>query len=126
VAFVTPYLDAVQERIVANYAALGFACAAERHLGLQDNFSFSEVDAPTLAAMIRAVATAKPDAIAVICTNLRAAGLAAALEAETGIPIYDTIATAVWKSLLMAGIDPARVTGWGGLFGDRGNPPPSV
>jgi maleate isomerase len=118
VAFVTPYLDAVQARIVENYAGLGYACAAERHLGLQDNFSFSEVDGATLSDMIRAVATAKPDAIAVICTNLRAAGLVASLEAETGIPIYDTIATAVWKSLVLAGADPARVKGWGRLFGE--------
>jgi maleate isomerase len=118
VAFVTPYLDAVQERIVANYAALGFACAAERHLGLQDNFCFSEVEPATLAGMVRAVATEKPDAIAVICTNLRAAGLVAALEAETGVPIYDTIATAVWKSLVLAGVDPRRIEGWGSLFGD--------
>jgi maleate isomerase len=117
VAFVTPYLDAVQSRIVANYTKIGCTCVAERHLGLQDNFSFSEVDAPTLAGMVRAVAAAKPEAIAVICTNLRAAGLVAALEAETGIPIYDTIATAVWKSLVVAGVDPARVTGWGRLFG---------
>jgi maleate isomerase len=118
VAFVTPYLDAVQARIVENYAGLGYACAAERHLGLQDNFSFSEVDGATLSDMIRAVATAKPDAIAVICTNLRAAGLVASLEAETGIPIYDTIATAVWKSLVLAGAEPARVKGWGRLFGE--------
>jgi maleate isomerase len=117
VAFVTPYLEAVQARIVANYAAIGFACVAERHLGLQDNFSFSEVDAATLAGMVRAVAVARPDAIAVVCTNLRAAGLVAALEAEIGIPIYDTIATAVWKSLVLAGADPARVAGWGRLFG---------
>jgi maleate isomerase len=117
VAFVTPYLDAVQARIVENYAGIGYDCVAERHLGLQDNFSFSEVGASTLGAMVRGVATAKPDAIAVICTNLRAAGLVAALEAEIGIPVYDTIATAVWKSLALAGADPARVKGWGKLFG---------
>jgi maleate isomerase len=116
VAFVTPYLDAVQARIVGNYAALGYECVAERHLGLQDNFSFSEVSGATLSGMLRAVAAAKPDAIAVICTNLRAAGLVPALEAETGIPIYDTIATAVWKSLLLAGVDPSLVAGWGRLF----------
>jgi maleate isomerase len=40
----------------------------------------------------------------------------AALERELGIPIYDTIATAVWKSLRLATIDPSRVKGWGRLF----------
>jgi maleate isomerase len=114
---VTPYIDAVQQRIVANYATLGVACDPERHLGIQDNFAFSEVAAETLTTMIRTVAAAKPDAVGVICTNLRAAPLVAALERETGIPIYDTIATVVWKSLKLAGIDPARVTGWGRIFG---------
>jgi maleate isomerase len=113
---VTPYIDAVQHRIIANYAALDIACVAERHLNIQDNFAFSEVPEATLTAMIRAVAAEKPDAIGVICTNLWAAPLVAALEAETGIPIYDTIATVVWKSLKLAGLDPAHVDGWGSLF----------
>jgi maleate isomerase len=113
---VTPYIDGVQQRIIANYATLGIVCDVERHLNIQDNFAFSEVSEATLAGMIRAVAGGKPDAIGVICTNLRAAPLVAALEAELGIPIYDTIATVVWKSLTMAGLDPAGVVGWGGLF----------
>ena len=108
---VTPYIDAVQQRIVANYAGLGITCDAERHLGIQDNFAFAEVTQPTLAAMIRDVAAQKPDAIGVLCTNLRAAPLVAALEAETGIPIYDSIATAVWKSLQLAGIARSEIPG---------------
>ena len=51
-----------------------------------------------------------------LCTNLRAAPLVASLEAELGVPIYDTIATAVWKSLRLSGIEPNRITGWGRLF----------
>ena len=116
IGFVTPYLDDVQARIVANYAALGLTCTAERHLGLQDNFSFSEVPAETIAAMVREVATAAPDAIAVICTNMRAAPLVAGLERALGIPIFDTVATAVWKSLRLADVDPGRVLDWGSLF----------
>jgi maleate isomerase len=114
---VTPYTDDVQARIVANYAALGVACPAEQHVGLRDNFSFAEVDPPTIRALARAAAAGSPDAIAVVCTNMRAAADVAALEAELGIPVYDSIATAVWKSLLLAGGDPARVRGWGRLFG---------
>ena len=114
---VTPYIASVQQRIVANYATLGIACDAERHLGIQDNFAFAEVPLDTLAGLIRSVAAEKPDAIGIICTNLKAAPLVAALEQETGIPIYDTIATVVWKSLKLAGIDPAALIGWGRLFG---------
>jgi maleate isomerase len=114
--YVTPYLDDVQAEILENYGKLGIACQGERHLGLQDNFSFSEVPVSQLEAMTRDVAKDGPDAITIICTNLRAAPSVAKLEGETGIPIYDTIATVVWKSLKLAGVDTRRVTDWGSLF----------
>ena len=115
---VTPYLDEVQAAIVRNYAASGFECVAERHLAKRDNFSFSEVSADQIRKMVREVATARPDAITIFCTNLRGAPLVEELEAEVGIPIYDTIATAVWKALGLAGADVRRVKGWGRLFRD--------
>jgi maleate isomerase len=114
--YVTPYLDEVQARILENYNKLGVACQGERHLGLQDNFSFSEVPVAQLEDMTRDVAKEKPDAITVICTNLRVAPSVAKLEHETGIPVYDTIATVVWKCLKLAGVDTRRVTRWGSLF----------
>ena len=115
---VTPYLDEVQQAIVANYRKAGFDCVAERHLGIQDNFSFSEVGADQLRVMVREVAKAQPQAITILCTNLRGAPLVEALEAELGIPIYDSIATVVWKSLQLVGADPTRVRGWGRLFAE--------
>ena len=115
---VTPYLDDVQAAIVKNYAASGFDCVAERHLRKRDNFSFSEVAADDIRAMVREVAQSKPDAITIFCTNLRGAPLVEELEAEIGIPIYDTIATVVWKALRLAKTDARRVVGWGRLFGE--------
>ena len=113
---VSPYLDDVQAAIVRNYGAAGIECVAERHLGLRDNFSFSEVGEEEIASMVREVAAAKPDAISILCTNLRGAPLVDALERETGVLICDSIATVVWKSLLLAGDDPRRLTGWGRIF----------
>lgn len=113
---VTPYLPAVQARIVSNYERLGYSCVGEQGLGIQDNFAFAEVPDATLAAMIRAAAQQKADAIAIICTNLRAAPLVAALEQELGIPIYDAVATALWKSLKLAGVPTTGVTDWGRIF----------
>jgi len=114
--YVTPYLDDVQQKILANYAGIGVTCQGERHLRLQDNFSFSEVTKEQIEGMTMEVAREKPEAITIICTNLCAAPLVDKLERATGLPIYDTIATVVWKSLLMSGVDPKRVTGWGSLF----------
>ena len=116
VGFVTPYLDDVQARINANYEKAGYRVVADRHLGMQDNFSFSTVTADQLRTMTRDVVAAKPDAIAIVCTNMRGAPLAEELEAAHGIPIYDTVSTTVWKSLAIAGVDTNRVRGWGTIF----------
>jgi maleate isomerase len=80
------------------------------------NFDFSEIEPDTIAGMAREVAKQRPQAIMVFCTNMDGASLAEDLEREVGIPIYDTIATAVWSSLRAAGVDPSRVKGWGRLF----------
>lgn len=113
---VTPYLDAIQDKIAANFARRGFDLVAERHLNLRVNFDFSEVSETLLESMIREVAQAMPQCIATYCTNLRAMRLVDRLERDTGIPIYDSIATAVWGSLRIAGVDTRRVEGWGRLF----------
>ena len=115
--FVTPYLDDVQVRINANYTKAGYTVAADRHLGMQDNFSFSTVTAGQMRQMTRDVAAAMPEAISIICTNMRGAPLAEELEAAHGIPVYDTVSTTVWKSLRLAGVDTRRVKGWGRIFG---------
>jgi len=113
---VTPYRDDVQARIVANYACIGVECVAERHWRLQDNFSFANVTEAQLERMCREVAESAPQAIAIVCTNLRAAPLVPELEAALGLPVYDSVATALWKSLRLAGADPALITRWGSLF----------
>lgn len=113
---VSPYTPDVQERIIANYAARGIQVVSEVHWNLADNFSFSDVDEATIAAGIRAVAARGAEAVAVYCTNLRGAPLADALERECGIPVYDTVSTAVWKSLHLAGEDVRGIRGWGRLF----------
>jgi maleate isomerase len=116
---VTPYLDDVQAAIAANYARSAFECVAEKHLNRSVNFGFSEVTPEQITGMAREVATARPQCITTFCTNLRAAHLAPALEAELGIPVYDTVSTAVWKSLRLCGVDTARVQGWGSLFNEE-------
>lgn len=115
---VTPYLGAVQQRIVENFAKAGFDCTAERHLDVQVNAEFAAASADTISAMVREVAATKPQAITTFCTNLRAAPLASVLEQETGIPLYDTIAVTVWKVLRMVGVDTSPLSGWGSLFGN--------
>jgi maleate isomerase len=118
VGLVTPYTSDVQARIAETWGAEGFAVAAERHAGLSDNFSFAELPADTVAEMIRAVAAEGVEAVAIVCTNMDAAGLAPALEAQTGLPVYDSVATTLWACMGAAGRDLAPLAGWGRLFTD--------
>lgn len=116
---VTPYTADVQQRIVDNYTASGYSCAAERHLSLSVNFEFAEVAPATLHHLCHEVAAEGAQCLTTYCTNLHAAQLAPQLERELGIPLYDTTATAVWQCLRMTGVDTARVQGWGRLFQDN-------
>lgn len=123
-ALVTPYTADVQQRIVDNYAREGITVVAERHLGICVNHDFALVEPATLQGLMREVAAgpdpaAAPQAITTFCTNLRAAPLAEAVEAELGIALLDTVSTTVWGALRAVGADPAQVRGWGRLFGWR-------
>ncbi|MEO7393046.1 MAG: aspartate/glutamate racemase family protein [Ramlibacter sp.] len=115
-AFVTPYTDDVQARIVGNYRALGIDVVAERHLGIRVNHEFAGVAPERLLALMREVGSSGPGAITTFCTNLRAAPLAGQVERELGIPLLDTVSTTVWGMLRAGGADPSQITGWGELF----------
>ena len=116
IGLITPYITPVQEKIQVNFAEAGINCISERHLNLSTNFDFSDVSEETLTALAQDVAKAQPEAIVTLCTNLNAASLATALEAELKMPLLDSTAAAVWKSLKLAGGDPKKIYGWGQLF----------
>jgi maleate isomerase len=116
IGLVTPYRQDVQDRIIANWGAEGFNCVAERHLSLQDNFSFAEVPEAEVIRLIEEVAAEGCDAVAIVCTNMRGAQAAEQLESRLGIPVFDSIAVTLWACLVSTGIDPSSVRGWGSLF----------
>src|SRR4029077_17458657 len=95
-AFVTPYTQDVQERIVANYRALGIEVVAEEHLGIRVNHDFAGVSPRTLRELMGQVARQRPQAITPFCTNLQAAQLAPDVESSLGIPLLDTVSTTIW------------------------------
>ena len=113
---VSPYVDRVQSQIATTLAGEGFEIVAERHMGLSENFAFAEVVPARIEDMIRATAKADPQAILIMCTNLRAAPLVEALERELEIPILDSVAAAIWGGLRIAGVPTSRVSRWGKIF----------
>jgi len=117
IGLVTPFLDDVQAATIRVLAEEGLEVVAERHLNDPGNFSFARFTEAEVTALTREVAAAPAvQAVAIVSTNLRGARPAAQVEAETGIPVLDTCATALWGALRRAGVAPALVRGWGRLF----------
>ncbi|MCP5151697.1 MAG: Asp/Glu/hydantoin racemase [Ectothiorhodospiraceae bacterium] len=115
-ALVSPYTGDVQSRIVDTYARHGLQCVAERHLGEHRNYAFATFEEPQIADLVRQCAAAGPDAITIMCTNMRGARIAPELERELGVPVLDSTAAAVWTAMRLAGDDPRRIEGWGQMF----------
>ncbi len=113
---VSPYTAAYQRKILDTFEREGLSIVAEACSGLSDNLSYASVPADEIRRMTRQVAAARPDAIIAWCTNFLAAPLAAELEAETGIPFYDSTSLAVWHPLVLLGIDVRPASAWGSLF----------
>ncbi|HYF06988.1 MAG TPA: Asp/Glu/hydantoin racemase [Acetobacteraceae bacterium] len=116
VGLVTPYLASVQRAILRNLRDAGYEPTVERHLEDPGNYSFADHGETTVEVLVREAAATRPDAIAIHCTNFRGTRCAAAVEAETGVAVLDSIAVALWGALRAAGADPRRVRGWGRLF----------
>jgi maleate isomerase len=117
IGLVTPFLHDVQAATIRVLAEEGVEVVAERHLDDPGNFSFARFTEEEVTALTREVARAPGvQAVAIISTNLRGARPAVVVEAETGVPVLDTCATAVWGALRRAGVAPSVVRGWGRLF----------
>jgi maleate isomerase len=113
---VSPYIEDVQRRIIANYAAAGIETVADERLNISENFAFAAVSPDTVEGMCRRVAKANPDGIAIYCTNVDGAALAPRLEQELRIPIYDSGAVALWAGLRAARANTGPLARWGQLF----------
>lgn len=116
IGLVSPYIDDVQERIMANWGKAGLKVGAERHSGLADNFSFSTITEDQISDSIREVAAAGCDCAVILCTNMRGAVPAAELESDLDIPILDSVAVTLWAALDAIGGDKAPFQKWGRMF----------
>jgi maleate isomerase len=112
IALAVPYTAALTDAIVRAYAGEGLEVVHAARLDIDDNVAIGNVTPRELRDLLRAAAHDAPDCIAVVCTNLDAASLAAEMEAELGCPIVDSIAVTYAEACRLGGADP-RVDGWG-------------
>lgn len=98
IGLVTPYVAALEDKIVANYASIGLKVVAAERLDLTRNTDYADVAPLRIGAMVRAVAAAQPDAIVIMCTNLAGASVAGPLAGELAIPVIDSVRVAIEHS----------------------------
>ncbi|KAH8880795.1 maleate cis-trans isomerase [Thozetella sp. PMI_491] len=118
---VTPYLDDVQDKILATYAAAGYDVAAESHLRKTVNVEFADIDEATLGAQVKDVVARGREkgvllGVTTFCTNLSAAQYAEKWEKELDIVLLDTVSTVLWDMLRIKGWEKGAIKGWGKLF----------
>jgi maleate isomerase len=99
---VTPYTGDVQQKIADNYLAEGIEVVSEWHAGISDNFSFGLIGEREIAAACDGVLAARPDAVAIVCTNMNGAAVAETLQRERGVPILDSVAVTLDAAMARA------------------------
>lgn len=101
IGLVTPYVADIERQIIVNYRAIGIEIVAAERADRTDNASFADITPDNVAEMVRRVAATPLDAILILCTNMAGAPVAAALTAELGIPVLDSVVVAVEHSLAL-------------------------
>lgn len=114
---VTPYTADVADRITRNYAETGVEIVAASHAGLEDNFSFATLPESRVNEMCADVAAHGPDAIVVLCTNMRGSLIAPRVERDFDVPVLDSISVTLWGAMQEAGLDTRPLERFGRLFG---------
>jgi maleate isomerase len=109
VGLVTPYTESVQQRIIETFANECIEIVAESRLNFTDNFSFAEATDVQILDMAREVGAARPDAILMLCTNLRGAPLVEQIEREMGTPVLDSVVLGLLGGLRSMSVDFAHV-----------------
>ena len=106
VGIVTPYTADVNSRIIARYRDEGIAVSAQHGFGLTDNTAFGRIRPEELLGPSHDVAASNPDALIYLCTNLNGASVVDIVEAETGVPVLDSVAITLQACLTMVGAPP--------------------
>jgi maleate isomerase len=105
IGLVTPYVAALEHRIIENYRGIGVTVASAIRSDLTQNTDYGSISPDEIADMVRKVARRTDDgpmdAIIILCTNLAGASVSEALSAELGIPVLDSVRVAIDHSLAL-------------------------
>jgi maleate isomerase len=111
---VVPYVKPIADAIIRNLDSAGYACADRTMSSITSNWDFATITSAAIEADVRTVAASRPDAVVILCTNVRGADVSERLEHELDIAILDSVVLSLWVALGALGIEPPS-SGFGRL-----------
>ena len=111
----TPYLDEVNDYVLAFLETRGFEVFDIQGLNIRENTDVDRVDPEFMREFARGLDRADADAVFVCCGALRTLDITGALEGDVGKPVVVSNQAMMWDCLRLAGIDDV-IPGHGRLF----------
>lgn len=113
---VSPYLPDVSQRLIERLEAAGIAVPAFGSFGEKDEAVVARIAPTSVREAVLALPGAETcDAVFASCTNLRAAEVAGACEAELGKPVLCSNLVLAWHMMRLAGLEGAPLGSDGAL-----------
>ncbi|NYJ10573.1 maleate isomerase [Rhizobium leguminosarum] len=108
ISILTPYTIETSRPMADYFVDLGFTIDRFTCLGLSDDREMARIAPDDIAAFARQALDPQSDALFISCTAVRAAEVAARIEAETGKPVVTSNLATAWACLRLCGDDRAR------------------
>ena len=108
ISVLTPYTIETSRPMADYFVDLGFTIDRFTCLGLSDDREMARIAPDDIAAFARQALDPQSDALFISCTAVRAAEVAARIEAETGKPVVTSNLATAWACLRLCGDDRAR------------------
>lgn len=108
ISVLTPYTIETSRPMADYFVDLGFTIDRFTCLGLSDDREMARIAPDEIASFACEALDPQSDALFISCTAVRAAEVAARIEAETGKPVVTSNLATAWACLRLCGDDRAR------------------
>jgi maleate isomerase len=108
ISVLTPYTHETSKPMADYFSMLGFDIARFTYLGLSDDREMARISPAEIVAFAKEATAPDCDALFISCTAVRAAGVAAEIEAAIGKPVVTSNLATAWACLRVCGDETAR------------------